>query len=59
MNYLSSMHGNNVHVIFDNYRNEYSVLSKWRDISQMKRVINSLNQDIPPMKKWNEFFYEL
>ena len=55
MSYLSSMPGNNFHVIFDNYRYEFSVPSKQRDASQMERVINSLNQDLPPTKEWNEF----
>ena len=44
MSYLSSVPGNNLHVIFDNYSYEYSVPSKQRDTSQMGRVINSLNQ---------------
>ena len=44
MSYLSSVPGNNSHVIFDNYSYEYSVPSKQRDTSQMGRVINSLNQ---------------
>ena len=55
MNYLSSMLVNNLHVIFDNYIYEYSVPSKQRDVSQKERVINSLNQDLPPTKEWNEF----
>ena len=50
MNYLSSMRGNNLHVIFYNYSYEYSVPSKQRDASQMERVINILNQDLPPTK---------
>ena len=55
MNYLSLKPGNNLHVIFDNYNYEYSVPSKQRDVSQMERVIKSLNQDVPPTKEWNEF----
>ena len=55
MNYLSSMRGNNLHVIFYNYSYEYSVPSKQRDASQMERVINILNQDLPPTKERNEF----
>ena len=43
MNYLSSMPGNNVQVIFHYYNYEYSVPSKQRDFSQMEKVINSLN----------------
>ena len=53
--YLSSIPGDNLHVIFDNYGYEYSVPSKQRDISQMERLINSLDQDLPPTKEWNEF----
>ena len=59
MNYFSSMPANNSHVIFDNYSYEYSVPSKQRDVTQMERVINSLNQDLPSTKEWNEFFDEL
>ena len=55
MNYLSSMPVNNFHVIFDSYSYEYSVPSNKRDVSQMERVINSLNQDLPPTKEWNKF----
>ena len=55
MNYLSLMAGNNFHVIFNNYSYEYSVSSKKRDASQMERVINSLNQALPPTKEWNKF----
>ena len=43
MNYLSSMPGNNIQVIFHYYSYEYSVPSKQRDFSQMEKVINSLN----------------
>ena len=53
MNYLSSMPGNNLHVIFDNYSNAYNVLSKQREVSHLDRVLNSLNQDLPPTKEWN------
>ena len=59
MNYFSSMPANNSHVIFDNYSYEYSVPSKQRDVTQMERVINSLNQDLPSTKEWNELFDEL
>ena len=59
MNYLSLMPANNSHVIFDNYSYEYSVPSKQRGVTQMERVINSLNQDLPSTKEWNEFFDEL
>ena len=55
MNHLSSMPGNNLDVIFDNYSYKDSVPSKERDFSQMERVINSLNQDPSPIKEWNEF----
>ena len=55
MNYLSSMPGNNLHVNLDNYSYEYSVPSKPKDVSQMERVINSLNQDLPLTKEWNKF----
>ena len=41
--WASSMPGNNLDVIFDNYSYEYSIPSKWREISLMERVINSLN----------------
>ena len=36
-----------------------SVPSKQRDVTQMERVINSLNQDLPSTKEWNELFDEL
>ena len=39
MNHLSSMPGNNLDVIFDNYSYKDSVPSKERDFSQMERVI--------------------
>ena len=55
MNCLSLIPANNLRVIFDNYSYEYSVPSKQRDASQMERVINCLNQDLPPTKEWNEF----
>ena len=55
MIYLSLMPGNNLHVIFDSYSYEYSVSSKQRNATQMERIINSLNQDLPPTKEWNEF----
>ena len=42
-------------VIFNNYSYEFSVSFKKRDASQMERVINSLNQDLPPTKEWNKF----
>ena len=45
INYLSSMHGNNLHVFFDNYSYEYSVPSKQSDVSQLERVIKSSNQE--------------
>ena len=41
--WASSMPGNNLDVIFDNYSYEYSIPSKRREISLMERVINSLN----------------
>ena len=55
MNYLSSMPGNNLHVILDNYSYEYSVPSKQKDVCQMERVINSLNQYLLLTKEWNKF----
>ena len=55
MNYLSSVPGNNLQVIFGNYSYECIVLSKQRDFRWMERVINSLNQDLPLTKEWDEF----
>ena len=55
MNCLSLMPANNLRVIFDNYSYEYNASSKQIDASQMERVINRLNQDLPPTKEWNEF----
>ena len=55
MNHLSSVPGNNLDVIFDNYSYKDSAPSKERDFSQMERVMNSLNQDPSPIKEWNEF----
>ena len=55
MNCLSSMPGNNLNVIFNNYRYEYSVSSNQRDFNQMESVIDSLNQDLPPRKELNQF----
>ena len=53
--YLSAIPGKNLHTIFDNYGYEYSVPTKQRNVSQMERCINSLDQDLPPTKRWNEF----
>ena len=55
MNCLSLMPANNLRVISDNYSYEYNASSKQIDASQMERVINRLNQDLPPTKEWNEF----
>ena len=55
MNYLSWMPGNNLHVIFDYYCYEYSVPSKQRDVSQMARVVNSLNRVFLPQKNEMNF----
>ena len=55
INYISSMCGNSLHIIFDNRSSQYSVPSKQRDVSQMERVINSLNQDLPPTKNGTNF----
>ena len=52
---LSLMPGNILRVTFDKYSYEYSVSSKQKDVSQMERVINSLNQDLPPTKGLNKF----
>ena len=49
------MPANNLHVIFDNNSYEYSVPSKQRDVTQMEKVINSLNQDLPSAKERNGF----
>ena len=55
INYISSMCGNSLHITFDNCSSQYSVPSKQRDVSQMERVINSLNQDLPPTKNGTNF----
>ena len=34
---------------------QFSVPFKQRDVSQMERVLSSLNQDLPPTKEWKEF----
>ena len=51
MNCLSLMPANNLRVFLNNYSYEYSLPSKQRDASQMERVINRLNQDLPPTKE--------
>ena len=55
MKYFSSLAGRNLHIIFDNYGYEYSIPSKQRPVSQVERIINSLDQDLPPTKEWGEF----
>ena len=47
MNDSCSMPSSNLHVTFDNYSYEYSVSSKQRNVCQMERVMNSLNQFLP------------
>ena len=53
--YLDSLPGNSLHVIFDDYSYEHSVPSKQRNVTHIERVINSLDQDLPPLKEWNDF----
>ena len=55
ISYLSAILGKNLHIILDNYVYEYNVPTKQRNVSQMERCFNSLDQDLPPAKEWNEF----
>ena len=55
MEHLKSYSGNNLHVLFDNYDYEHNIPSKQRSVSQVERVISSLEQELPPTKEWGEF----
>lgn len=55
MSHFSSFSGRHLHIIFDDYGYVYNIPSKQRAVSQVERVMNSLNQDLPPTKEWDEF----
>ena len=44
-------------MIFENYKYEYDVPRKQRDPSQLKRVINNLDQELPSATEWEEFLH--
>ena len=55
MSYLSTLVGDKLHVIFDNYAYEYNIPSKQRAVSHIERFINILDQELPPKAEWEEF----
>ena len=53
--YLKSLPGDVLHFVLDDYAYEYSIPSKQRASSEVERIINSINQEIPPTKEWDNF----
>ena len=55
-NYLSSLPGDEVHVVFDNYEiTEEFIISKGRSNKGQERNITSLNKSLPKLSEWEPF----
>ena len=49
--YLISLPGSTVHLVFDDYKYEFSIPSKSRDTCNLEREINHLDQELPFAKE--------
>ena len=55
LNYLNSLPGTIIHIVFDNYQYEYETPSKNRDSSESERIICDLDQELPITSEWKSF----
>ena len=53
--YPISLPSSTVHLVFDDYKYEFSIPSKSRDTCNLERKINHLDQELPSAKEWDEF----
>ena len=55
VNYVASLPGGILHLLFDDYRYQYSIPTKNRAVVDVERDINHLDQELPSTAEWDEF----
>ena len=50
-----SLPGGTLHLLFNDYRYEYSIPTKNRAVVDVERDINHLDQELPSTAEWDEF----